>query len=198
MSTNGDTREFILERASELASQVGLTGLSIGDLARHLERPKSTVSSHFRSKESLQLAVLQCAAQELIREVVRPAWLLPDGLPRLEQLVLRWLAWDSTGAYPGGCLFVTSAIEFDDQPGPVRDHLVRLYLLWHHLVGSLMNTAIADGTLRPDTDPDQFLHDLHGIMLAYHHSRRLLHDPHAERRAQLAFRGLVERARGGA
>ena len=91
---------------------------------------------------------------------------------------------------------MATAFEFDDQPGPVRDRLVRLYQAWHHLIGSLAKTAVASGTFRPDTDREQFLHDLHGIMLAYHHSSRLLHDPRAEWRARLAFAGLVERARG--
>ena len=170
MSTNGYTREFILDRASELASQVGLTGLSIGAVARCIARSKSTVFFHFCSKERLQLGVLESAARKLAREVIRPAFLLPDGLPR-------------------GCLFVATASEFDDRRGPVREGLVRLYLLWRHLVGSLVGAAVTGGTFRPDTDRDQFLHNLHGIMLAYHHSSRLLHDPDAERRARLALRG---------
>ena len=198
MSTNGYTREFILDRASELASQVGLTGLPIGSLARHLARPKSTVFFHFGSKEALQLGVLESAARELIREVIRPAFLALDGLSRLERLFTGWLAWDGKGGYPGGCLFVATASEFDDRPGPVRDQLVRLCMGWQHLLGSLVKAAVTIGALRPDTDRDQVLQDLQGIMLAYHHRCRLLRDPDAERRARLAFHGLVERLRAGA
>ena len=197
MSTNWDTRDVILERTIELASRVGLTGLSIGSLALHLDRSKSTVFNHFGSKESLQLAVLRHAAQELIREVIRPAWSEPDGLTRLERLFDRWLVWDARGAYPGGCIFVATATEFDDQPGPVRQRLVRLCLGWRHLVYGRVEAAINAGTLRPDTDRDQFLHDLHGIMLGYHHASRLYHDPLAQQRAHEAFVRLLAWARPG-
>jgi AcrR family transcriptional regulator len=196
MSTNGYTREFILERASELASQVGLTGLSVGAIAREMRRPKSTVFFHFRSMEQLHLAVLESAAHELIREVVRPAFLMPDGLPRLARLFERWLAWDGKAGYPGGCLFVATATEFDDRPGPVRDHLVRRFQRWHQLLAGRVHHAVADGTFRPDTDRDQFLHDLLGVMLSYHHAQRLFRDPDAERRARRSFQELVGRAKG--
>lgn len=198
MSTNGDTREFILERSSELASRVGLTGLSIGSVARHLDRSKSTVFFHFHSKEELQLAILRFAAGELIREVIHPALCEPAGLPRLERLVDRWLLWDRRGCYPGGCLFVASGSEFDDQPGLVRDRLVRLYQFWNRLVENQVRATIATGTFPPGTDRDQFLQDLHGILLAYHHRARLLDDPAAERRARRAFAELVDRAQHAA
>lgn len=195
MSTNGNTRGLILESASELASLVGLTCLSIGGLAEHLDLPKSTVSSHFQSKEDLQLAVLRNAARELHRDVIRPASLEPDGLPRLEGLVNGWMKWDGRGCYPGGCLFVTAAFEFDGQPGPVRDQLVRRFHYWRHLLGRRVERAVTSGTFRPDTDRVQFLHDLTGIMLSYHQATRLLLDPAAERLARRAFAMLVDRAR---
>jgi len=154
------------------------------------------VFHHFPHKQHLQLGVLENATRELAREVIHPAFQYPLGLPRLDRLVAGWIAWDGSRCYSGGCLFVATASEFDDRPGPVRDHLVRLYLLWQHLVDSLVRAAVAGGSLRPDTDRPQFLHDLHGIMLAYHHAARLLQDPDAERRALIAYCGLVERAGG--
>jgi len=195
MSANGDTRDFILELASELASRVGLTGLTVGTLAEHLRRPKSTVASHFRSKEALQLSVLACAAREFVREVIRPAWPLPSGPPRLTRLLERWLTWDHRGVYPGGCLFATTASEFADRPGPVRDQLVRLHQAWRHLLRGQVRAGIAAGAFRPDTDAEQFLHDLQGIMLAFHHAARLLDDPEAERRALRAFGEVMGKAR---
>ncbi len=195
MSTNGYTRNFLLERASEMASQLGLTGLSFSDLARSLDRPKSTVFFHFRSMEALQLGALENAARELMRLVIRPAFLAPEGLPRLDRLFSLWLAWDGRAGYPGGCLFVATATEFDDRPGRVRDQLIRLLLGWQQLLRLRLQRAIANGTLRPDTDREQFLHDLHGIMLAYHHARRLFREPDAERRAMRAYEMLVQRVR---
>lgn len=195
MSYFGYTRSFIVERACDMASEVGLTGLSFGNLAAILNRAKSTVYFHFPSMEALQLGVLNNAARELMRMVIRPAFLVPDGLPRLDQLFSHWLEWDGRVGYPGGCLFVACATEFDDRPGPVRDALVRLWRDWLSLLDARVRHAIAQGALHPGTDRAQFLHDLQGIMLAYHHARRLLKDPGAERRARHAYAMLVEQAR---
>jgi predicted protein tyrosine phosphatase len=78
---------------------------------------------------------------------------------------------------------VASASEFDDRPGPVHDRLVRWHHSWLGLLRSLVQSAIEAGSLRPDLDPDQLLQELHGALLAYHLSARLLHDPAAARRA---------------
>jgi AcrR family transcriptional regulator len=196
MSRNAYARELIVERASELASRLGLTGLTIGSLAQHLHRPKSSVFFHFRSKETLQLVVLEHAAREFARDVVRPAVRAGEGLPGITRLFEGWLAWDRKGCYPGGCLFAAAASEFDDRPGPVRDRLLLLHRAWLHLLRRLVKTAIATGAFRPDTDANQFLLEFHGIMLAFRHSSRLLEDPAAERRALRAFEGLVGRVKG--
>lgn len=193
MSSAGYTRAVILDRACELASRVGLSGLTMGSLARCLRRPRSTVSSLFRTKIDLQLHVLEYAARDFLREVVRPAVAEPGPLARLERLVERWLAWDRT--YPGGCLFVATASEFDDRPGPVHDRLVQLHRAWLGLLRGLVRSAVRAGTLRPDLDPDQLLQELHGALLAYHLSARLLHDPAAERRAGRVVAELVGRVR---
>ncbi len=184
-------RDLILERAGELASLVGLTGLTVGLLAGRLDRPKSSVAWYFRAKERLQLQVLTNAGREFIRDVLRPACEAPAGLTRLRRLLEGWLQWDRRGVYPGGCLFVATAAEFDDQPGPVRDRLLRYHLAWHRLLREQVRAAIAAGELPGDTDPEQFLQDFHGIMLSFHHSARLLRDPAAERRAMRAFEGMV-------
>ena len=46
------TRQVILERATQVASEVGLGGLTIGKLADELELSKSGLFAHFGSKQS--------------------------------------------------------------------------------------------------------------------------------------------------
>src|SRR5690349_8527699 len=122
MGKGADTREAILGRAVTLARSVGLDGITIGTLASETGLSKSGLFAHFQSKEKLQLEILELAAAQFTDEVFRPALAKPRGIPRLRAIFDRWLAW---GQKPGGCLFIAASAELDDQPGPVRDELVR-------------------------------------------------------------------------
>ena len=73
MAKGAETRDAILRRAVSLASVVGLEGLTIGGLASEMGLSKSGLIAHFGTKETLQLSVLQSAAQLFANRVVIPA-----------------------------------------------------------------------------------------------------------------------------
>jgi AcrR family transcriptional regulator len=185
------TRITILGHAAELASQVGLSGLTIGALADDLELSKSGLFAHFRSKEALQIQVLEHASQSFVDQVVTPALKTSRGEPRIRSLFDRWLAWDRDRTFPGGCVFVAAATELDDRPGPVRDRLVDLQRQWLEVLIISFRKGIEAGQFDPQSDAEQFAQDLYGIMLAYHHQSRLMDDPRAEERARRAFERLL-------
>lgn len=186
------TRTAILDRATSLASQVGLTGLTIGVLADDLELSKSGLFAHFRSKEALQIQVLNHAAARFNEVVVAPALQQPRGAPRMQALFDNWVAWARDRALPGGCVFVAATAELDDRPGPVRDRLVALQAAWIDLLAKSFHKGIEAGVFRPDADPQQFAQDMYGVMLSYHLQTRLMGDARGEQRARHAFLRLLE------
>jgi AcrR family transcriptional regulator len=188
------TREAILEQAAQVASRRGLEGLTIGTLAAELDLSKSGLFAHFRSKEALQVQTLRFAARLFVDRVVRPALMAPRGARRLRALFERWLEWARADILKGGCLFVAAATELDDREGPARDELVRQQREWIELIANVARTGVAEGDFRADLDTEQLAHDLHSLMLGYHHTRRLLRDPRADERARRAFEGLMEAA----
>ncbi len=188
------TRQAILQRAVQLASHVGLEGLTIGTLAEDLELSKSGLFAHFQSKESLQTETLAYAATSFIDLVVRPALTAPRGIPRVRAIFESWLDWPNRDPLQGGCFFVAAATELDDRPGPLRDRLVGMQKDWLDLLANTVRTAINEKHFHEKVDPEQFAHDLYGIMLAYHHAARLLADPAAETRARRAFDRLLNSA----
>jgi AcrR family transcriptional regulator len=190
-----ETRRAILERAARVASRRGLGGVTIGALADELALSKSGLFAHFHSKEALQVQVLQHTAELFVDRVVRPALKAPRGEARVTALFERWLDWAQADPLGGGCLFVAAATELDDLDGPARDELVRQQRDWLELIASVARTAVAEGELREDLDAEQLAHDLNGVMLAFHHARRLLRDPRAEERARRAFDSLLAAAR---
>ena len=186
------TREAIVDRAIDLARRVGLEGLTIGRLAEDLDLSKSGLFAHFRSKEALQVQVLDGAAARFVAMVLEPAIKAPRGEPRLRMLFDRWLEWERR---PGGCVFVQAAADLDDRDTPARDRLVELQRQWLDAIATTARGAIREGHFHVAVDPVQLAHDLNGIILAYHHAARLLRDADSEKRARTAFEALVRAAR---
>jgi len=128
--------------------------------------------------------------------VVRKALATDRGEARLRALFDAWLTW-SQEALAGGCIFIAASVELDDQPGALRDALVKTQRDWLEFIASVAATAVTEGQFREDLDTEQLAHDLYGVMLARHHTSRLLHDPRSEERARRAFEALVAAARSG-
>jgi AcrR family transcriptional regulator len=198
MTKGSDTRDAILERAVQLASEVGLEGLTIGRLASALDLSKSGLFAHFDSKEGLQVATLDRAAESFAAVVVRPALRARRGEPRLRALVDNWLRWPIEVPQPGGCIFVQASVELDDKPGPARDRLVTLQREWLASLATAVKGAIAEGHFRRDVDPEQVAFELYGIMLSTHHAARLLRDSRANARARRAIDRLLASCRADA
>ena len=188
------TRGLILDQAIQMASVVGLDGLTLGDLAARLQLSKSGLFAHFGSKEALQLATLRRGIRTFGAIVIADAQERRRGIDTLRALFRGWVRW-SHDKLDGGCLFVTAAVEFDDRPGPVRDYLVAEYRRWFAIIEAAAERAVADGDFRRNLDCAQFAHDFHAITLGFNHADRLFHDPKAERRARHALDRLLKDAK---
>lgn len=188
------TRQAILDRAVRLATRLGFEGLTVGRLADELGMSKSGLFAHFRSKESLDAEVVEHAARQFVDAVIRPALAAPRGEPRLRAIFERWLGWADAPERDGGCLFVAAATELDDRPGAARDSLVRAQRDWFDFIAGAVRIAQQEGHVAADVAPDQFAQDTYGIVLAWHHTTRLLGDPAATARATRAFERLLATA----
>ena len=194
MGKGEQTRTAILDDAVDIASKIGFGALTIGMLAEQADMSKSGLFAHFKSKEQLQLQTLEHGRQRFVDVTIRPALSAPRGETRVRALFDHWLHW-AADTLSGGCVFVGAAAEYDDQPGPLRDALVRNEQDWLDLIANVAATAVAEGEFAADTDVQQFAFELHGITLAYHHSSRLMQDPSAADRTRRAFETLLASVR---
>jgi len=194
MNKGERTKSAVLNEATDLASRVGLAGLTIGSLAAATQLSKSGLYAHFTSKESLQVEVLERARERFVDVVLRPALSAPRGEGRVRAFVERWLAWQG-GAFSGGCVFISAASEYDDREGPVREALVRAERDNLESIVTIVGTAVSEGDFRADLDIEQFAFDLEAIMLGLHHARRLIRDPQADDRASRSLERLIASAR---
>lgn len=193
MSKGEETKQAIVDQALELVSTVGLDKLTIGSLAGATGMSKSGLFAHFRSKEQLQLQVLEAARQRFVDMVIAPALKEPRGEARIRAMFERTMQqWEDE--LPGGCIFHAVSAELDDQPGPARDYLIEIQRDYQESLKRAARIAIEEGQFRKDLDVDQFAFDLGSISAAFHHFGRLLGDPQAEKHAYKAFEALIERS----
>jgi AcrR family transcriptional regulator len=194
MSKGAETRETILDAALAQASAAGFESLTIGALAARTGLSKSGLFAHFGSREDLQVAAIEAAAARFTTTVFMPALKAPRGLPRLRALFDNWLDWTARTGLSHGCPMQAAAVEFDDRPGPVRDAVARHFERLEAELARGVSLAIDEGHLRRDLDVRQFVFELLGIVLAYHHNARLLRREDAEAHARAAFARLIAHA----
>lgn len=194
MSKGAQTKQAIVDEAIGLASTVGLDKLTIGALANATGMSKSGLFAHFKSKEQLQLQVLEEARQRFVDLVIAPSLKQPRGEARIRAMFERGITeWEDD--LPGGCIFYAVSAELDDQPGPARDYLVEIMSDHRETLRRAAQIAVEEGEFREDLDLDQFVFEFGSITAADHHYGRLLGDPDARARAAKAFESLLERAR---
>ena len=184
------TRAVILAAALAQASRTGLEGLSIGALADMTGMSKSGVFAHFGSREELQIAVVAEYHARFEQDVFFPALREPRGLPRLRALFERWVRQVSV-ELESGCIYISGAVEFDDRPGPVRDALVTMVKAWHAALQRAIELAREVGHLTPETDVQQLLFELHGLILSLHHDARFLRSSSAMERVRTGFERVL-------
>ena len=189
------SRQAILKAATELATIEGLDGLSIARLAEHVGMSKSGLFAHFKSKEDLQLATIDAAAELFEREVTQPGMAAPAGLARVESQCEAFFSYLERGVLQGGCFFVAAAAEFDAKPGPVKDHLGAVYSGILSALTGAIREAQTMGELAATEDLAQLVFELDALLLGANFAYAFFDDPAALERARRGVRARLERAR---
>lgn len=185
------TRAAILDVALELASRDGLEGLTIGLLAEKMKMSKSGVFAHFGSREDLQIEVVRLYHNRFEQDVFYPSIKETRGLPRLEAMFARWIKL-VTVEIALGCIYISGAVEYDDRPGAIRDHLVAMVQAWRDALERCITQAMEQGHLREGIDVAQMVYEIYGLVLALHHDARFLNIPGSVERAQASFGRLID------
>jgi AcrR family transcriptional regulator len=179
------TRAAILDRAVDLASVEGLEGLTIGRLAAELEMSKSGLFAHFGSKQELQLATVEAAADRFREAVVEPTLAAPEGAARLRAMADGYIDHIDRSAYSGGCFWGATSAEYDDRPGPVRDAIAAALDTW---LAELERQARIAGV----EDPGGLAFELYAVVMGANSRFRLSGD----RRAFEHAKAIVDRLLG--
>jgi AcrR family transcriptional regulator len=189
------TRTAVLDAAVALATEHGLDGLSLGQLADRLSVSKSGLFAHWRSKEELQLAAIEHAQEQWVARVVAPALKAPRGVRRLFALHESRLAfYGGPDGLPGGCFFANVKFEYTARCGVIRDQLATAHEEWMGLIARLAAEAVTAGELRSDVEPRQLAYEMEAFGVAAVLQSRLLARGGTEA-YERARRGVLDRLR---
>jgi AcrR family transcriptional regulator len=190
------TKERILTVGVDLLSRNGFAGVTLGVLSQKTGMSKSGLFAHFKSKDEVQLELLEETTRIGFISFIQPAMQNAPGLARLRAVVQGWLGWTEKAGLAGGCPVASGMFEFDDAPKSdlIRQRLFSMEERWRGQLTQLVNEVIASGKFRRDLDADQFVWELCGIYLNHHASHRFIRDALALDRAERAFESLIERS----
>lgn len=181
------SRADSLDAAVELASVVGLEGLTIGRLADTLGMSKSGLVGRFGTKQQLQLAALELAADVFRRTVYDPAAEQRAGLRRLNAICDAWIEYLGDPPFPGGCFLTTASVEFDARPGPVHEAVKTIIRRWINVLEREVATAVGNGDLPEGTDPKDVAFVVNALAIGANCAYQLNRDPRVLERARTAM-----------
>jgi AcrR family transcriptional regulator len=185
------TRAAIVGAGIDLASAEGLEAITLQAVADRIGLSKSGVFSRVGSREALQKAVIEEFGRRYLADVFAPAMQLPKGLPRLDNIMQRWIVRTRDIDAERGCIYSAGAFELDDREGPLRDLLHSQITGWRAALRRTVLQAMDAGHLKPDTDPEQLVSEMNALILGLIHDTRFLRDPRAAERAQATWRRLL-------
>lgn len=185
------TRAAIVGAALDLAAAEGLESISLQAVADRIGLSKSGVFSRVGSREALQIAVIEEFGRRFLAEVFVPSMQQPKGLPRLNEIVRRWIVRTRDVEAHTGCIFTAGAFELDDRDGPLRDFLLSEVSRWRAAMRRTVLQAMEQGHLKPDTDPEQLVAEIYSLQIGLLHDIRFLRDARAAERAQATWQRLL-------
>jgi AcrR family transcriptional regulator len=185
------TRAAIVSAALDLAAREGLEAITLQAVADRIGVSKSGVFSRVGSREALQKAVIEEYDRRFLGDVFVPAMQAPKGLPRLNAIVRRWIERTRVVEAYNGCIYVAGAFELDDREGELREQLLKGVMGWRAAMRRSVLQAVEAGHLHADTDPEQLVSEIYGIMIGMLHDARFLRDPRAPDRGHSAYQRLI-------
>jgi AcrR family transcriptional regulator len=190
------SRRAILQAAVNLATTRGLEALSIGELAQHIGMSKSGLYAHFMSKEELELATIETAAEIFGREVLAAAGVSAGGLARVWELCEAFLGHLERRVFPGGCFFATVSAQLASRPGRPRDRVMEAQAHWLGQFAAALSQAVERGELPRGTDTGQLVFEVTAMLVRANFAWVVTGDPQVLEQARTGIRHVLERAGG--
>jgi AcrR family transcriptional regulator len=150
-------KDRINHESLKLFSTKGYLNTSISDIMQAADTSKGGFYNHFDSKEALFYEVLTIAQSIWREKVLYGLDDIESPVNKIKKLLEnyrdRYLKDDIN--FPGGCIFVTFSVEFDDQRPHLMQEVAKGFIGLKRLLKNLLEEAKESGELRSDINTDR-------------------------------------------
>jgi len=152
-----ELKDRIYHESLKLFSSKGYLNTSISDIMQAADTSKGGFYNHFDSKEALFYEVLTIAQSIWREKVLYGLDDIESPINKIKKLLEnyrdRYLKDDIN--FPGGCIFVTFSVEFDDQRPHLMQEVAKGFIGLKKLLKNLLEEAKESGELRSDINTDR-------------------------------------------
>lgn len=149
----GDHRRIAIALAArQIIIEKGLEGLRTRDIAARVGINIATLHYHVPSKEALIALVAGSIRQDFHAQALRRS---RDGKTGLEQLHMEFDDFRETMRdMPELIIILTELVERARRDAAVAEIVLPMHRFWRHQFADIFRLGIADGSFRPDLDPE--------------------------------------------
>ena len=186
------TLAAIVAAGFDIARKQGLQSVSLTNVAKELGISKGGVALRVGSIEALKNMVLDEYEAYFKRTVFEPAMAAPPGLPRLDALMHQWITGGAEMHVLLGSMYGHCTFEVDPIHLPLRERLMKSFVSWQKALERTIRQAVQLKHLRPDTDPEQLVFEIFGLMMSFMYAHRLSKSEQSPERAASAYTHLLK------
>jgi len=150
-------KDRINHESLKLFSSKGYLNTSISDIMRAADTSKGGFYNHFESKEDLFYEVLAIAQGIWREKVLYGLDELDSPIEKIRTILVnyrdRYLKDDFN--FPGGCIFVTFSVEFDDQRPHLMKEVAKGFIGLKSMLKNLLEEGKERGELKADVNTDR-------------------------------------------
>lgn len=171
------TRKRIMSAAVAIAGSTGFSSLTIGTLAEACGLSKSSMFTHFPTREDLVVATLDAAYDEFDREVLDACRTAPVG-DKMRVFLRGYYEYLNNRPKSHACIVTSAAFEFDGARDRVRKRTEQLIAKRRDVIRQFLLEARQAGVIHgTESDIEQQLFDYESLMVGFVYRYQLDPDP---------------------
>ncbi len=177
------TKEFILIKGLHFVSTNGFTDITIGKLATICKISRSGLFAHFKSREQLQLDILDYAEKIFIDTVIAPVKDIDNPLEKIQNLCRLWPNWLKKYALDldVGCVFMSASFEYSNRESEIGNYLLSFQKKLLDYLEKIFQDGQNKSLFTKDISSNQMAYDFYSKYLGYNMYNHFLRDTNAHK-----------------